>query len=70
MWKFTNYASRYIDRFDDELEAVRAQMRPGRPIPVKVDGIKSAKKQEMDEFEGAGFEMADVLNEKGYNAFM
>jgi hypothetical protein len=45
-------------------------MRPGRPIPVKVDGIKSAKKQEMDEFEGAGFEMADVLNEKGYNAFM
>lgn len=61
---------RYIDRFDDELEVVKAQMRPGRPIPVKFDEIKSAKKQEMDEFEGAGFEMADVTSEKGYKAFM
>ena len=45
-------------------------MRPGRPIPIKYDEIKSAKKQEMDEFEGPGFEMADVLSEKAYKAFM
>ncbi len=66
----THSLSSYIDRFDEDLDAIKAQMRPGRPIPIKLTETKSAKKQEVDEFEGPGFEMADVLSEKEYKAFM
>lgn len=63
------HPTRYIDRFDDELEQLQKQVRPGRPIPIKIDEIKMAKKQELDEFE-AGFEMADVLTQDAFKKFM
>lgn len=61
---------RYIDRFDDEIETVKAQIRPNRPHPPKLAELKMAKQQELDEFNGAGFEMAQVLDEASFKAFM
>jgi hypothetical protein len=61
---------RYIDRFDDELENLKSQIRPNRPLPLKMEELKMAKKQEMDEFCGAGFEMAQVLDPEAFKAFL
>lgn len=61
---------RYIDRFDDEINNLTSQIRPNRPLPPKLVELKMAKKQEQDEFSGAGFEMAQVLETEAFKKFL
>lgn len=60
----------YIDRFDDEIEALKALIRPNRPHPPKLAELNMAKQQELDEFSGPGFEMAQVLDQESFTKFM
>lgn len=64
------FVFRYIERFDDEIEALKAQIRPNRPHPPKLEELRMAKKQEWDEFCGPGFEMAEVLEPSAFKKFM
>lgn len=56
------YTNRYLARFDDELERAKAQVRPGRPVPVKVDEIEAAKEAEWREYTQAGIEIPDLAS--------
>lgn len=56
------YSNRYLARFDDELERLKAQVRPGRPVPVKVNEIEAAKEAERKEYEQAGIEIPDLAS--------
>ena len=60
----------YIDRFDDEIEVQKGLIRPNRPHPIKLAELKMAKQQELDEFSGPGFEMAQVLDQESFKKFM
>jgi translation machinery-associated protein 16 len=63
----------YISRFDEEMDSIKAQIRPGRPIPKRLDELQMAKKQEEQEYASTGFsvpELKDARNVeilKGWN---
>ena len=61
---------RYIDRFNDEIENLKSQFRPNRPPPPKYLELQMARKHELDEFSGPGFEMTQVLEPTEFKKFM
>lgn len=61
---------RYIERFTEELDNLKTQIRPNRPLPPKFLEIQMAHKQELDEFVAPGFEMAQVLEPVEFKKFM
>lgn len=64
------YLSRYIDRFNDEIDTLKSQFRPNRPPPPKYLELQMARKQELDEFSGPGFQMAQVLEPAEFKKFL
>lgn len=50
----------YLARFDDQLIKIKAGLRSGRPIPVKLDQLEALKSQERKEYEQAGVEIPDL----------
>lgn len=49
----------YLSRFDEEMEEIQSQQRPGRPIPKRLDELNMTKKQELDEYK-KGFVLPDL----------
>jgi len=56
----TELIQQYLHRFDERLERLRAEQRPGRPKDKQIDQIEFALKSENDEYIGAGFEIPDL----------
>lgn len=50
----------YISRFDDEMDTILTELRPGRPIPKRLDELQMAKKQDEQEYASTGFSMPEL----------
>lgn len=51
----------YISRYDEEADQLRAkEMRPGRPVPRRLDELEMARRQEEQEYSSSGFNMPEL----------
>jgi len=59
---------RYISRFDEEIEQLRASLRPNRPLPRRLDELEMARRQDGQEYESAGFQVPDLKDARTVEA--
>jgi len=59
----------YLDRQTEEISRLRAEQRPGRPLPKRLDQLLLVCGAERAEYEGPGFELPDLTNESNFEAF-
>lgn len=58
----------YISRFDEEISSITDQLRPGRPIPKRLDELKMAKQGEQQEYGSTGFSLPDLRDPRNVQA--
>ncbi len=52
----------YLGRFDDELETIRAELRPGRPLPKRHDELLMLKKTEHVQYVNGTLTIPDLTD--------
>lgn len=59
----------YLDRHTEEIGRLRAEQRPGRPLPKRLDQLLLVQGAERAEYEGPGFELPDLTSGANLDAF-